>query len=81
MELAKAKIKDIEKYERAYYTGYLGLVTPEKEISLFVNLRCMQVFKNEIALYLGGGITKDSNAEKEWAETNFKAETLLKGLA
>ena len=80
LDLAIQKIKEVETYNRAYYTGYLGLITPDKELNLFVNLRCMQVFKNQLALYLGGGITASSNAEKEWDETNFKAETLLSDL-
>jgi isochorismate synthase len=80
LEDAKTMIRNIENHDRAYYTGYLGFVNPEKELKLFVNLRCLQVLQNQLALYLGGGITAKSNAEKEWDETNFKAETLLSGL-
>ena len=80
LEAAKAMIRDIENHDRAYYTGYLGFVNPEKELKLFVNLRCLQVLPNQLALYLGGGITAKSKAEKEWDETNFKAETLLSEL-
>ena len=36
----------------------------------------MQVFKDKFALYIGGGITADSNAEKEWEETEIKSQTL-----
>ncbi|OUS00825.1 isochorismate synthase [Flavobacteriales bacterium 33_180_T64] len=44
---------------------------------LFVNLRCMQ-FKNQQALiYVGGGITIDSNPEEEWEETVSKTRTML----
>jgi len=77
---SKEIIQQIENHDRAYYTGYLGLVTPQKELNLFVNLRCMQVLPNRLALYLGGGITANSVAEKEWDETNFKAMTLLEEL-
>tara|TARA_R110002050_G_scaffold297339_2_gene458664 strand:- start:74799 stop:75869 length:1071 start_codon:yes stop_codon:yes gene_type:complete len=77
LEKAKDMIHLIEKHDRAYYTGYLGFIHPEKELKLFVNLRCLQVSKNNLALYIGGGITAKSNAEKEWDETNFKSETLL----
>ena len=44
--------------------------------SLFVNLRCMQVKNNEVYIYVGGGITKDSNPEKEYLETVAKAEVM-----
>jgi len=45
----------------------------KKQSNLFVNLRCMQVSKNNIAIYVGGGITQDSNPEKEYLETVAKA--------
>ncbi|MCF4102616.1 chorismate-binding protein [Gillisia sp. M10.2A] len=47
-----------------------------KTTRLFVNLRCMQLVGNKAVLYIGGGITKDSNAEKEWEETQNKAQTM-----
>lgn len=66
-----------EAHARKYYTGFLGPVGLHNELQLFVNLRCMQVFENYLALYLGGGITIDSVSENEWQETCDKAETLL----
>lgn len=75
---AKDLIRRLEKHDRSYYTGYLGFIDPHKEVRLFVNLRCMQIFSNYVALYLGGGITSKSVAEKEWEETIFKSHTLLK---
>ncbi len=77
---AKKMIATIENHDRKYYSGYLGFIAPEKELQLFVNLRCMQIFSNSLALYLGGGITAKSSAEKEWEETNFKAQTLVDAL-
>ncbi len=48
---------------------------------LFVNLRCMKL-ENEIAyIYVGGGITSESNPEKEWQETVKKSETMLRILS
>lgn len=40
---------------------------------LYVNLRCMQIKDQELYIYVGGGITKDSNAEAEWFETVHKS--------
>jgi len=77
---AKNLIRALEKHERAYYTGYLGFINPHKEVQLFVNLRCMQILSNYVALYLGGGITSKSVAEKEWEETVLKSQTLLNEL-
>ncbi|RED45480.1 isochorismate synthase [Winogradskyella eximia] len=46
--------------------------------NFYVNLRCMQLKASSAHIYVGGGITKDSNPEKEWEETVNKAETMLK---
>jgi isochorismate synthase len=48
--------------------------------NLFVNLRCMQISNQEAKIYIGGGITKDSNAEAEWEETVQKALVMKKVL-
>jgi isochorismate synthase len=48
----------------------------ETQSNLFVNLRCMQVKNKEISIYIGGGITKDSNPKKEFLETVAKAEVM-----
>ncbi len=70
-------IKDFESHQRHYYTGFLGPVN-ENSANLYVNLRCMSLSEKDAYLYLGGGITKDSNAEDEWHETENKAQTLLR---
>ena len=70
-------IKQTEQHSRAYYTGHLGPVNMNGATHLFVNLRCMQIIDGTGYLYLGGGITADSDAEAEWSETELKATTLL----
>ncbi len=75
---AKQLIKKIEPHDRAYYAGYLGMITNTGAFSFFVNLRSMQILSDGMALYVGGGITAQSEEEKEWLETCHKAETLLK---
>jgi isochorismate synthase len=37
----------------------------------------MQVGESEIAVYVGGGITKDSQVQEEWEETVLKSKTLI----
>lgn len=66
-----------EGFNRSYYSGYLGPVNLDEQINLYVNLRCMQVLKKKIAIYVGCGITADSKPVKEWRETKMKAQTLL----
>jgi isochorismate synthase len=78
-ELALQTIKDLEDYDRQYYTGYLGLKN-DKKTQLYVNLRCMKLFENSATIFVGGGITKDSKAELEYQETQAKAMTMKKVL-
>ncbi|UBZ06907.1 chorismate-binding protein [Salegentibacter mishustinae] len=47
-----------------------------KHTSLFVNLRCMKLDKGKARLFIGGGITKDSNPADEWQETVNKSHTI-----
>jgi len=70
-------IKGMEKHNREYYAGFLGPVGIDDRLQLFVNLRCMKVLENELALFIGGGITDESVPEDEWEETEIKADTLL----
>ena len=66
-----------EKAPRSFYSGYLGPVNLNGQINLYVNLRCMQVLKNKLAVYVGCGVTASSNPELEWRESKIKSETLL----
>tara|TARA_R110000868_G_scaffold396129_1_gene668214 strand:- start:1962 stop:3086 length:1125 start_codon:yes stop_codon:yes gene_type:complete len=45
----------------------------KKCTQLYVNLRCMQIKDNKALVYVGGGITKESDSEKEWDETVSKS--------
>lgn len=51
-------------------------VLPEKSTQLYVNLRCMQIKEHTAFIYVGGGITKDSDPEKEWEETVLKSKVI-----
>jgi isochorismate synthase len=52
----------------------------EDQMDLFVNLRCAQMIPKALVLYVGAGITQDSDPEKEWVETQNKSKTLLAAL-
>lgn len=52
-----------------------------KTSELFVNLRCMQKINDSLIIYVGGGITADSDPKSEWLETKSKAQTMLRLLA
>lgn len=71
-----------ENYDREYYTGYLGELNRESgstlQSDLFVNLRCMKIYDLTAHIYVGCGITIDSNPEKEYFETVEKSKTMKK---
>ena len=74
--VSKAFIVANENYNRSFYTGFLGELNSNFTSDLFVNLRCMQIENNVAHLYMGCGITKDSNPEKEWKESVNKSMTM-----
>ncbi|WP_421895461.1 isochorismate synthase [Marinoscillum sp.] len=76
--LANDFIHSHEGYERELFAGFLGPVGLGGNSRLFVNLRCMQLFREKARLYAGAGITENSRPEKELQETNNKMQTLLK---
>ncbi len=79
--VAQRFVQSHERHCREFYSGYLGPVNLSGRASLFVNLRCLQLLEKSALLYAGAGITADSTAEREWAETDLKLHTLLRFLA
>jgi isochorismate synthase len=85
-EAAKAFILENEKYDREYYSGFLGelnidLATFRTEQSdLFVNLRCMKIKGKVAELFVGCGITAASIPADEFLETVNKSMTMRRVL-
>lgn len=50
--------------------------TVKTQSNFYVNLRCMQLKDKKAIIYVGGGITKTSDPENEWEETQNKAKTI-----
>ena len=71
-DLCAQGIKSIEHFNRELYAGYIKVETDDF-IYYFVNLRCASFFKNYAFLFVGGGITLKSDAQKEWQETELKS--------
>ena len=77
LDVSKEFISLNESYDRSYYTGYLGIISPKKKsVKLYVNLRCAEVFDSFIKIYVGGGITKESNPANEFDETIAKSHIM-----
>lgn len=79
-DFCKNAIEKFEVLPRQFYAGYIRVET-ESHIQYFVNLRCAEFTKNAAIIYVGGGITAQSNPEKEWQETELKSEAILKNIA
>jgi isochorismate synthase len=77
LEPAWQFLKENEDYDRGFYSGFLGPVNINNQIDIFVNLRCMQLIRDEAIVYAGAGVTIDSIPEQEWEETEMKMNTLL----
>ncbi len=70
-------IDSVEPHGRKFYTGFLGPWLLNGKSDLYVNLRCAEINDDTLNLYVGGGLTAESDPEKEWQETELKAQTLL----
>lgn len=68
-------IQQFERHERHCYGGYIGF-SSETGYTAYVNLRCMSFTPDGFCIYGGGGITGNSIAEEEFAETQSKTELL-----
>ncbi|PCE63890.1 chorismate-binding protein [Sediminicola luteus] len=83
-EKAQAFILAHEGYDRKFYTGFFGELNMGEagadQSELYVNLRCMELRGQVADIYVGGGITIDSDPEKEWDETVKKSRAMGKVL-
>ncbi len=75
-------IEEYEDFKRGLYSGSVGYVTPEGDFDFNVVIR--SILYNEAGQYLsipvGGAITYDSIAEKEYEEVLLKAEATIDAL-
>ncbi|MFN8286492.1 MAG: anthranilate synthase component I family protein [Chitinophagales bacterium] len=76
-------IEQYEDFKRGLYSGAVGYITPEGNFDFNVVIR--SILYNETAQYLsvpvGGAITYDSVAEKEYEEVLLKAQATIEVLS
>ena len=65
-----------EGYDRSYYSGFIGWISPSGHTDLYVNLRCMNIHADTYTLFAGGGLLASSKLEEEWNETEDKMNTM-----
>lgn len=68
-------IQSIERHDREYYTGLIGIEQGEN-VDVYVILRCMKLTTSALHVFVGAGITSESVPELESRETKWKAESL-----
>lgn len=70
-----------EMDSREFYTGFVGMLEDQtKSAQFMVNLRSMKIQDGLATIYIGGGITADSDASEEWTETHNKMQTMVQVL-
>ena len=72
IEKSKKYIQKIEKNDRGWFGGSIGVYTNDGNGKFYVPIRSCLVKKNEVYFYAGAGIIKGSNAIDEWEETKIK---------
>lgn len=80
-EDAESILNKVEKYDREYYSGFLGPVNTDAGSALFVNLRTMKIQNDMVYGFAGGGFTAESIPEREWLETEMKFKTICKAFS
>ena len=73
-------IEGLEPVRRGPYTGSLGYFSWSGEVDLNIIIRTFVLTRGRGYLQVGAGIVADSAPDREYQETLFKAEGLLKAL-
>lgn len=79
-EAARNVIREIEPFERGFFTGAVGWCDANGDGEWAVTIRCAEVEGRSLRLYAGAGIVVGSTAEAELAETSAKLRTLLQAM-
>jgi anthranilate/para-aminobenzoate synthase component I len=70
-------IEELEPVSRGLYTGSIGYVSWSGHMDWNIVIRTLTLSRGELAFYTGAGIVADSDPEKEYAETLYKAQALI----
>jgi len=73
-------IDELEPTRRGPYAGAVGYFSYNGNSDFAITIRTLFANKNKAYIQVGAGIVADSIPEREWFETNHKAEALMKAL-
>ncbi|MTD56958.1 isochorismate synthase [Amycolatopsis pithecellobii] len=79
-EAARQLVGELEPFDRGYYAGAVGWMTPDGDGEWAVSIRCAEVAPRALRLYAGGGIVPASDPKAELDETSAKFQTLLRAM-
>ncbi|MFO7525779.1 MAG: isochorismate synthase [Ignavibacteriaceae bacterium] len=70
-------IDEIEDFDRGLFTGFIGWMNLKNDCEFVVSIRSGLINKNKLYVYAGCGIVPGSDPEKEYEETQLKAEAII----
>ena len=73
-------IEELEPTRRGPYAGAVGYFSYNGNADFAITIRTLFADKEKAYIQAGAGIVADSVPEREWFETNHKAEALIKAL-
>jgi anthranilate/para-aminobenzoate synthase component I len=73
-------IAELEPVCRGPYSGSIGYLSFSGTMDLNIIIRTFVIARGRTHIQVGGGIVADSDPEKEYQETLYKAEAMLKAL-
>lgn len=73
-------IEELEPTRRGPYAGAVGYFSYNGNADFAITIRTLIANGNKAHIQVGAGIVADSDPEKEWYETEHKAQALIKAL-
>ena len=73
-------IEELEPTRRGPYAGAVGYFSYSGNADFAITIRTLVATKDKAYIQVGAGIVADSVPEREWFETEHKAEALMKAL-
>jgi len=73
-------IRELEQYDRGYFTGPTGWLSQDGDLDIAVGLRSALLHDRQVYVYAGAGIVKDSDPGDEYEERRLKLQPILSAL-
>jgi len=73
-------IDELEPSRRGPYAGAIGYFSNNGNADFAITIRTLVASRDKAYIQVGAGIVADSDPSKEWLETEYKAEALMKAL-